>query len=157
MLTIIIFPTCWSGDNREHREHTTSKAASSNFLKKADYHLNSYYLSKKLEHYCESLSLKNKAESDELVHIMPGILESLPASDYFQEPSIQGWYLVSLMIQHQEKEKYFQQLKLLVEKEGHRFQKKELHTLFIHLMNYCIDIKISPRPIRVLFGITFSL
>ncbi len=127
----------------DHREHNTSKTASSNFLKKADYHLDSYYLSKKLEHYCEALSLKSKAQSETPVQILPGLLEFLPDLDYFQEPSIKGWYLVALMMQNQEEEKYFQQLKLLVEKRGHCFQKKELHALFIHLMNYCIDIKIN--------------
>src|SRR5690606_3561186 len=51
--------------------------------------------------------------------------------------------LVALMIQKHEEEQYFQQLKLLIENEGHCFQKKELQTLFIYLMNYCIDVKIN--------------
>ncbi len=128
---------------REHLEHNANKTASFDFLEKADYHLDCYYFSKKLEHYCDNLGYQNMVSGEAAIHMLPGLMDYLPSSIYIHEPAVKAWYLVAQMILKRDEEHIFQQLKSLLENDGHCFQKKELQTLFIHLMNYCIDTKIN--------------
>ncbi len=128
---------------REHLEHNANKTASFDFLEKADYHLDCYYLSKKLEHYCDNLGYQNMVSGEAAIHLLPGLMDYLPNTVFMNEPSVKAWYLVAQMILHRDEEHIFQELKRLLENDGHCFQKKELQTLFIHLMNYCIDTKIN--------------
>ncbi len=128
---------------REHFEHNSNKTASFDFLEKADYHLDCYYLAKKLEHYCDNLGYQKMAAGETAIHMLPDLMTYLPDTKFLNEPAVKAWYLVSQMILHSEDENIFKELKKLLEDDGKCFQKKELQTLFIHLMNYCIDTKIN--------------
>ena len=132
---------------QEQQEHNPNKPALFDHLKKASYHLDCYYLSKKLEQYTDSLGYQDMLSEAEDIQLFPGLLEHVKNSHYLKEPAVKAWYLVVLMRLHPEQEDYFFQLKNLVEKDGHCFPKTELHTFFIHLMNYCIYTKINQnRP-----------
>ena len=141
---------------QEQQEHTPNKLALFDHLKKSSYHLDCYYLSKKLEQYTDSLGYQDMLSDSVEIQLFPGLLEHVKNSAYLEEPSVKAWYLVVLMRLHPDTEDYFFHLKKLVETEGHHFQEKELHTFFIHLMNYCIYTKInSNRPdyYEELFGL----
>jgi len=127
----------------EHQEHISPKAATFDFIEKADYHLDCYYLTKKLEHFCDALGYQNMVAGTAEIHLFPGFLEHVESSRYFNEPSVRAWFLAANMMLHREEEHFFQHLKKSLKEEAAFFQKKELQTLFIHLMNYCIDTKIN--------------
>ncbi|MEO1260260.1 MAG: hypothetical protein AAFZ15_15805 [Bacteroidota bacterium] len=132
---------------QEQQEHDPNKAALFDHLKKASYHLDCYYLSKKLEQYTDSLGYQDMLSEAEDIQLFPGLLEHVKNSHYLNEPAVKAWYLIVLMRLYPEQEDYFFQLKNLIENEGHCFPQKELHTFFIHLMNYCIYTKINQnRP-----------
>ncbi len=129
--------------HHEHMEHTAAKEPTFHFMEEADHHLDCYYLTKKLEHYCDALGYQNIRSEAAQIYLFPDFLKQVENSPYLQEPAVKAYYLIALMTQQQENEAYFFQLKNMLEKQSGLFRKRELQTLFIHLMNYCIYSKIN--------------
>jgi tetratricopeptide (TPR) repeat protein len=77
------------------------------------------------------------------VSIFPGFLDYLRQSPYLDEPAVKAWYLVARMMLHPDDASFFQEMKLLLGEKAACFKRRELQTLFIHAMNYCIDTKIN--------------
>ncbi len=127
----------------EHLEHISPKTAAFDPIEKADFHLDCYYFAKKLEHYCDALGYRNMVSETAEVALFPDFLKYLEQSAYLAEPVVKAWYLVARMMLHPEEVDFFQEMKSLLETQAASFQRKELKTLFIHSMNYCIDTKIN--------------
>ncbi len=127
----------------EHLEHISPKTAAFDPIEKADYHLDCYYFAKKLEHYADKLGYSKMVSETAAVNIHPEFLGYLENSDFLEEPAVKAWYLVVRMMLHPDETHFFQEMKKLLETQASRFQQKELKTLFIHSMNYCIDTKIN--------------
>lgn len=127
----------------EHLEHISPKTAAFDPIEKADYHLDCYYFAKKLEHYCDSLGYQNMISETAKVALYPNFLQYLEQSHYLSEPVVKAWHLVAQMMLHPDETHFFQEMKMLLETQATSFQPKELQTLFIHSMNYCIDTKIN--------------
>lgn len=131
----------------EQLEHISQKSTSFEFLEKADFHLDCYYLAKKLEHYSDTLGYQDMTANTANIHLFPDLLNYLRGTPYLNEPAVKAWYLVISMMLDREEESYFLQLKALLREQGQLFQKQARKTLFIHLMNYCIYSKIhNDRP-----------
>jgi hypothetical protein len=128
---------------QEHLEHISPKTAAFDPIEKADYHLDCYYFAKKLEHYCDVLGYRNMVSETAKVTLYPDFLGYLEQTNYLEEPVVKAWYLVARMMLHPDDTHFFQQMKLLLETQAGSFQPRELKTLFIHSMNYCIDTKIN--------------
>ncbi|MBK9016821.1 MAG: hypothetical protein IPM82_23690 [Saprospiraceae bacterium] len=127
----------------EHLEHISPKTAAFDPIEKADFHLDCYYFAKKLEHYCDALGYRNMVSETAKVSLFPDFLKYLEKSIYLSEPVVRAWYLVARMMLRPDEAHFFQEMKLLLETQAPSFQPKELQTLFIHSMNYCIDTKIN--------------
>ncbi|MBI1224552.1 MAG: hypothetical protein GC192_04895 [Bacteroidetes bacterium] len=127
----------------EHLEHVSPRKAAFDPIEKADYHLDCYYFAKKLEHYCDALGYSNIVSETAEVALFPNFLKYLEDSPYLAEPVVNAWYLIAQMMLHPDETHFFQAMKNLLEKQASNFQPKELQTLFIHSMNYCIDTKIN--------------
>lgn len=127
----------------EHLEHRRGKTANLQFLERADYHLDCYYFSKKLEHYCDALGYKKMVSLAADIRLFPDFMTYLQEHGFLVEPSVRAYYLAAQMNLFQEEEAYFRKLKRLLETDATCFRQKELQVLFIHLMNYCIDTKIN--------------
>lgn len=128
---------------REYLEQIAHKNAPFEPIEKADYHLDCYYLTKKLEHYCDALGYRNMMSASAEINLLPGFMDYLQDSPFLREPSVKAWYLVAQMMINRDQEHFFQEMKQLLALQGGSFQKKERQTLFIHSMNYCIDVKIN--------------
>ena len=127
----------------EHLEHVSPRTAAFNHIEKADYHLDCYYFAKKLEHYCDALGYRNMIAESAQVTLFPDFLNYLEQSPYLAEPVVNAWYLVARMMLNPDETHFFQEMKILLETQSANFRQKELQTLFIHSMNYCIDTKIN--------------
>ncbi|MCF8247713.1 MAG: hypothetical protein K9J37_21700 [Saprospiraceae bacterium] len=127
----------------EHLEHISPKTAAFDPIEKADYHLDCYYFAKKLEHYCDALGYRNMVSETAKVALFPEFLKYLEQSPYLSEPVVKAWYLVARMMLDPDEAHFFLEMKMLLETEATSFQPKELQTLFIHSMNYCIDTKVN--------------
>jgi len=127
----------------EHLEHISPRTAAFEPIERADYHLDCYYFAKKLEHYCDTLGYRNIVSETAKVALYPEFLSYLEQSPYLDEPVVKAWYLVARMMLHPEETHFFHQMKNLLSSQASHFQHKELQTLFIHAMNYCIDTKIN--------------
>lgn len=127
----------------QHIEKTDRNPEMLNKLENADFHLDCYYISQKLRHYCEALGYRNFLSVEENINLPPGFLIWLRDSKYLKEPAIKSYFLVTQMFLHPEKESYYFELKKLLKSKGDIFPDNELQSLYIHLINYCIDIKIN--------------
>lgn len=112
-------------------------------LELADYHFNCHYISQKLKHYCEALGYGNFLSTEVQLDFPKDFLAWVEQSAYLQEVSVRVYFLITKMLQQPEEESFFRKLKSLLATEGHRFGKSELKSLYVHLMNYCIDTKIN--------------
>lgn len=112
-------------------------------LEKADYHLDCFYLSQKLKHYCDALDYKNTLSNQAVITLFPGFLNFLEEHNYLKAPAVLAYYLVAQMLLQPENESYFNQLKNLLREKADSFNNSELNYLYIYLKNYCIDTKIN--------------
>lgn len=136
-------------ERRQHewQENVPRKSVDFKYLEKADHHLDCYYLSRKLEHYSDTLNYQDLFESSAQINLPPQFFEYLKRPDFQNELVVRAWHLVVLMNENPEAEDYFLHLKNLVEEQGRKLDKNTLKSLLIHLMNYCIFTKIHKnRP-----------
>jgi len=137
--------------NHIHIERGGEKVGELQHLKAADYHLDAYYLTQKLRHYCDALYYQkdalfyNKKASSKStrIELPPSFLDYVADSRYMAEPSVKAYYLVSQMLLNPEEETYFHQLKSFLKKQVKTFDRLELYNLYIFLNNYCTDTKIN--------------
>ncbi|MEM1319885.1 MAG: hypothetical protein AAGG75_06480 [Bacteroidota bacterium] len=112
-------------------------------LEKSDYHLDCFYISKKLKTYCEALDYQNFFSHATNIQLFPQFLSYVEQGPYFDEPSVKVYYLVARMLQEPQKESWFQQAKDYLERHFNSFPLVELQSLYTHLKNYCIDKRIN--------------
>ncbi len=107
-------------------------------LEKADYHLEAYYITKKLENYCDYLSFKSVISIDAELVLPPDFLYYVENSIFIKEPAIRAYFLVAKMLLTPEEEIFFFRLKEHLEQNTSRFTLQELDIFYINLKNYCI-------------------
>ena len=112
-------------------------------LEKSDYHLDCFYISKKLKVYCEAMDYKGKLSIDLNINLLPDFMNYVEQSIYFNEPSVKVYYLAIRMMNTPQEEVYFQKLKSFIHQHLDSFPPTELKFLYTLLMNYCIDTKIN--------------
>ena len=145
----------------EHLRHRQLEASGQKpdtlaFLEGADHHLDCFYFVQKLKNQCDALSYQNtlalKAEMEQI----PGLLQYLEQSPFVEVPLIRAYLLALKMLLNPDDETAFHSLRALLQTQGEQLDKKEQHTLFIHLMNYCIDTRIN-KGRTDFFGELFQL
>jgi hypothetical protein len=112
-------------------------------LEQADYHLDCYYFSKKLKHYCDALGYESFLSLKAELSQAGRLLEHVRQGPYLNVPAIKAYYLVATMLSNPEEEKHFFRLQDFLKKHAGLFPPKELKTLYTHLNNYCIIKKIN--------------
>ena len=124
-------------------EKTSIRSSDFTTLENADYHLDCYYIIKKLKHYCDSLAYKNIFAVEPNIHLFPSFLEYIERSEFINEPCVRTYLLIVKMLLFPEEEIHFKNVKQLLNKQYNCFTFKELNTIYIYLKNYCIDTKIN--------------
>ncbi|MEM6317436.1 MAG: hypothetical protein AAF960_07180 [Bacteroidota bacterium] len=104
----------------------------------ADYHLECFYITKKLENFCAYISYKSVISFSAQLSLPPNFLDYVAQSSYVQEPSVKAFYLVAKMMTEFDNSAYFAQLKNHLERHTQSFTLEELDTFYISLKNYCI-------------------
>ncbi len=127
----------------KHLELLKKKPDDLENLENADYHLDCFYITKKLKNYCDFLGYKNILSFDTQVQLFPSFLELIKDSEYRKEASVNAYYLVAQMLLHPDDETYAEALKQLLFEQSDKFSQDELKQLYIHLKNYYITIKIN--------------
>lgn len=112
-------------------------------LERANYHLECFYLSQKLKHICDALEYRKFYSVETTIDVPEDFLVKVPQQPYFQETAVQAYYLVSQMLLHPEEECHFKELKQLLKEKHKTFLQIELNSLYIYLINYCIDAQIN--------------
>lgn len=136
--TFLIEQSC-----HKHLELLKKKPDSLDNLERADYHLDCFYITKKLKNYCDFLGYKNISSFDINAQLFPSFLEIIENSKFREEPSINAYYLVARMFLNPEDESYAESLKNLLFTHSKKFSDSEVKLFYIHLKNYYISIKIN--------------
>lgn len=137
-------------------EASGQKPGTLGFLEASDFQLDCFYFVQKLKNRCDALSYQNTLALEAKLEEIPQLLDYLEHSPYSRIPLIQAYLLVWSLLRNPEAEQFFQELRNLLHAQGDLFERKERLTLFIHLMNYCIDTKINKGRMDY-FGELFDL
>jgi hypothetical protein len=112
-------------------------------LEQADFHLDCYYFSKKLKHYCDALGYESFLSLKAELSQADDLLDRIQQGPYLKVPAIKAYHLVATMLLKPEEEEHFFRLQDFLKNHAALFPPKELKTLYIHLNNYCIIKKIN--------------
>lgn len=107
-------------------------------LEEADYHLECFFIIKKLENYCDYFGYKEMISFDAKISLPPDFLKYVENSIYIKEPSLNAYFLVAKMLIEPERTMYFFNLKKHLEDNTTHFNLQELDIFYTHLKNYCI-------------------
>jgi hypothetical protein len=124
-------------------EKNTPDIPNFDFLEKADFHLDTYYIFNKLKIYCDSLVYQNMTATKPKIHLLPDFLLNIENSPYINEPCIKTYFYVASMMLKPDEETNFHKAKSFLEKNLECFTKHELNQIYIYLKNYCIITKIN--------------
>ena len=131
-----------------------------NNLQHADYHLECFFIIKKLENYCDYIGYKEGVSFDVQISLPPAFLTYVENSIFIKEPFIKAYFLVAKMLLKPDEINHFINLIEHLDANKKRFALQELDVFYIHLKNYCI-VKINKGEIdyflRQLFDIFKTL
>ncbi len=124
----------------QHLNYTGSKQSRK---KKLDYqdvlqNLETFYLSRKLQLFCEVINLKNILSGDFNLHLFDEIKKLAVKEPFAKIPVIQIYYHILLTLTDADKEKNFDRLRELLKKHGHLFPVAELNGMYQYVKNYCV-------------------
>jgi hypothetical protein len=119
------------------------------------HHLDSFYLSKKLQLFSEIINLKNILSREYPMHLLEELKKLAQHDDFKNIPVVQVYYLVLLTLTEPGNENHFKELKNSVAQNGHLFPVNELKELYQYVKNYCIKKINSSQPeyVQTLFSI----
>ncbi|MCB0549757.1 MAG: hypothetical protein KDD19_19450 [Phaeodactylibacter sp.] len=112
-------------------------------LERADEVLSHFFFVQKLKHLGDALGYQAFLAKTPRIAMPPGLMEYLEQSGLLENPLLRAYYLVVKMLKEPEEDRYFFQLKSLFFEQLNAFAPEELHPLYIHLNNYCIQHKIN--------------
>ena len=118
-----------------------------NKLEAADYHLECFFITKKLENYCDYIGYKEGIAFDAEISLPPNFLKYVENSNFIKEPSLKAYFLVSKMLTTPEETTHFLSLKEHLEDNTTRFTLQELDVFYTHLKNYCI-VKVNEGKVE---------
>jgi hypothetical protein len=127
----------------QHQEKKGSKHIDLTVLDEAEHFLDCFYICQKLKYYCDHLGYRNFLSLDSQENPAFEIVDRISGTEYLEEPAILLFYLAAQMLRHPEEESYFRKLKEALYTLYDRLDFAEQRTLFTHLINYCIHIKIN--------------
>lgn len=102
------------------------------------HHLDSFYIAKKLQLFCEITNLKNILSGDYPLHLLDEIKKLAVTDDFKKWPVIRIYYLVLLTLTHPENESHFTALQNEVAKNNKQFPARELKEMYQYIKNYCV-------------------
>jgi len=106
-------------------------------LERADYHLDSYYLVKKLKFYCSLLSYESIRVINKNIFISENWLSEIKNNPAFNEPAVKVYYKISQILRGENVEVAFEELRNLLISYEECFPISELQELYISLQNFC--------------------
>lgn len=132
----------------EHLHHTKLEKAVGKFktldhLERADHFMDCFFIIKKLKLYCDFLDYRHSVSKEAKIGMIPGFLDYIQKSDFIRHALIRSYFLVTNMLLEKNEEPYFHELKEVLAENIADIPREELKTLYIYLINYCIDTKIN--------------
>jgi hypothetical protein len=118
-------------------ERTVHKNKELEHSENADFHLDCYYILRKLWHYIGLLILKDVRSIEMNFHLFPDFLNHVAGSKFIEVPTIEIYYNTVLAFLDQENDEQFLKCRALLDKNGKYFRKEELQSIYLAAQNYC--------------------
>ena len=100
--------------------------------------LETFYLAKKLQLFCEVTNLKNILTGEYELHLLNEIKKLSTKQPFVEIPVIQIYYFILLTLTEPEKEKHLNHLEQLLVKYAALFPPAELNDMYQYVKNYCV-------------------
>ncbi len=100
--------------------------------------LETFYLSRKLQLFCEVINLKNILSGEFDLHLFVEIKKLATKEPFSKIPVVQIYYHILLTLTDAPNEKNFDRLRELIKKHGHLFPVTELKDMYQYVKNYCV-------------------
>jgi len=111
-------------------------------LEKADYHLECFFIIKKLENYCDYIGYREGISFNGEISLPPNFLDYVENSVFINEPALKAYFFVTKMLLNSKETTFFLNLKEHLAKNKIHFSLQELDVFYTHLKNFCI-VKIN--------------
>ncbi len=113
-------------------------------LNDAGFHLDCFFLSQKLQFYCDFLGYKDFLSIDTKYDTLSfATIENNCTPRHLAVPAIRIYYLIAQMLMHPAQETFYYDAKYAINEYAACFKKAEAKSFYIHLINYCIHKKIN--------------
>lgn len=124
----------------QHLNYTGSKQSRKRKLDYQDVlqNLEIFYLSRKLQLFCEVINLKNILSGEFDLHLYEEIKELATKEPFAKIPVVQVYYHILLTLTDSSNEKNFNRLRELLIKHSHLFPVTELKDMYQYVKNYCV-------------------
>ena len=107
-------------------------------LQKTVDNLDLFYFIEKLKYSCELINRQQIVATSYEVHFIQEIVHYLEKTAYINEPAIAIYTTILKCLLEAEKEEYFENLKALLSKNSHLFEKNEARDMYMYGINYCV-------------------
>lgn len=101
-------------------------------------YLDLYYLATKLKFSCELLNRKNVVQGNYEIRLLNEILLYVEDKDFGHAPAIEIYYCILKTLTQPNEEKYFYDLKNLLQLHTEKISQKEARDMYAYAQNYCI-------------------
>ncbi len=118
-------------------ERTAHKNKELEHSEKADFHLDCYYILRKLWHYLGLLILKDVRSIEMNFHLFPDFLNHIANSKFIKVPTISVYYHAVLAFLNQEDDEQFLIFRSLLDRNSKYFSIEELQDIYLAAQNYC--------------------
>lgn len=112
-------------------------------MERADFYLDCFFIIQKLKYYCDYLGYRNFLKIDGKEPPDFQVLEQIQGSPFLEEPAIHLFFLATKMLREPDEESFFINLRDGLYRNAAVLDFEEQRTLFTHLINYCIHLKIN--------------
>ncbi|MFK7809178.1 MAG: hypothetical protein AB8F74_15350 [Saprospiraceae bacterium] len=123
--------------NHFHLERSIVNKKGLEHIRKADFHLDCFYIINKLRHYVELLMWKNVRSISTDLDLFPDFLNYVATSKFIEVPTIAVYYNILMVYRHPGEEERFYNFRKLLDKNSKYFNKTELHNIYLTAQNYC--------------------
>jgi len=126
-------------------ESTRPKQVGLDNLVDSDARLDRFYILEKLRNYADLVGYRSFYAKRAELHFPEALEAFIAGHEALEQPLPRAyWLVVQMLTRGREGDTYFQQLRELIQEKRAHFPLKDLRTLYVHLYNYLVILKINP-------------
>ncbi len=126
-------------------ESTRPKKVGLDNLAGSDAQLDRFYILEKLRNYADLVGYRSFYAKRAELHFPESLEAFIAGHEALDQPLLRAyWLVVQMLTREREGDTHFQELRELIQEKRAHFPLKDLRTLYVHLYNYLVILKINP-------------